>query len=218
MLGKTELAILRAVFNSLPKEVHLRAISKSAGVSFERVVSLTKEMEEQRFVQSKTVGNMRLYGLNFSNPSVVKLCELFEVQKKEEFSKKDKKSALILDDLTQLLKERFKEALVSSFVFGSFARGTEKPGDIDLVVIIHPKTRKVEETLSEVKDMIYSRYGITLSPAPMTLEDFKKNLWKKQPAILNAVADRILLAGEEAFWGIYSSFVGGEYYGSKAIA
>lgn len=216
MLGKNQLVILRSIFDSPRNEIHLRAISKASGVSFERVVSLTKEMEQQGFIQSRTMGNMKLYRLNVSNPSVIKLCELFDIQKRETFSKKNKKAGLILEDLAKVLREKFKDSLVSSFVFGSFARGTEKPGDIDLIVILHPKTKKVEETLSEVKDTVYSRYGLSVSPAPLTLEDFRKNLWKRQPAILNAVKDRIIIVGEEAFWNVYSSFIGGEYYGSEA--
>ena len=82
-----------------------------------------------------------------------------------------------------------------------------------MILILHPQTKNIRENLDELKRIINSRYGVSLSIAPMTTEDFRKNLWKKQPAILSAVKERIVLLGEESFWNVYSSFLGGEYYG-----
>jgi len=113
----------------------------------------------------------------------------------------------LLQKLLNSLKKVFKNNLISVAVFGSVARGDNKPeSDLDLLLIVEnlPKSRisrvnvfeKAEGEVTGVLDSLLDKgYAVTLSPIILTPEEAKK----VPPIFLDMVEDAVIIYDVNGF-------------------
>lgn len=78
----------------------------------------------------------------------------------ENLSKLNKFEQAMVDDLKTTLLKKLKDEVVLIRLFGSKARGDYHPNsDMDLLVILRHKNRKIDEKLSEVEWEILEKYN-----------------------------------------------------------
>lgn len=113
----------------------------------------------------------------------------------------------LLQKLLNSLKKVFKNNLISVAVFGSVARGDNKPeSDLDLLLIAEnlPKNRvsrvnifeKAEDEVMDFLDSLLDKgYAVTLSPIILTPEEAKK----VPPIFLDMVEDAVIIYDVNGF-------------------
>ncbi|BDC17749.1 nucleotidyltransferase domain-containing protein [Acidianus sp. HS-5] len=117
--------------------------------------------------------------------------------------------ATLLNKMVEIMKEEFKDDLVSVVLFGSVARGDNRnDSDVDLLVVIKnlPKDSmlkrirlfesKVEDKL-EIEKYWKMGYYISLSPILKTPEEAEK----LSPLYLDMVYDAVILYDKDNFFG-----------------
>ncbi|MDP3683178.1 MAG: nucleotidyltransferase domain-containing protein, partial [Ignavibacteria bacterium] len=88
---------------------------------------------------------------------------------------------------------------VSVFLFGSVARQHEQiESDLDICIVYKDqKTKKKLESLNrELGYMLHKKYGVSLAPLYLSINDFKKRFNSKKPPVPDIIADGKLLAGK----------------------
>lgn len=102
----------------------------------------------------------------------------------------DKK--LVLNDLSNLLRERFGDNLKDVVLFGSQAQGTaHKDSDYDFLIVLKEKVDwKIEGEISDLCYEIDLKYSI-ITDTHIISEDEFSTLRGKQPIFVNALANGI---------------------------
>jgi len=120
-----------------------------------------------------------------------------------------KEYQIIVEDFTKLLKDRFKDDIVSVVLFGSVARGTsKKESDIDICIVIKilPKSRfqrnrMLSPLLSALKEMASYKelrkmgYLPEITPILYTPEEVQDT----KPIFLDMVEDGEILLDDGTF-------------------
>ncbi|MFH1963404.1 MAG: nucleotidyltransferase domain-containing protein [bacterium] len=91
-------------------------------------------------------------------------------------SKLNKLEQAIVDDFKTTLLKTLKDEVVLIRLFGSKARGDYHPNsDMDILVILRHKNRKIDEKLSEVEWEILEKYNFQyyISVAAYTQKEFE---------------------------------------------
>jgi len=100
----------------------------------------------------------------------------------------DKK--LVLNDLSNLLRDRFGDDLRDVVLFGSQANGTaHKDSDYDFLIVLKEKVDwKIEREISDLCYEIDSKYGI-ISDTHILGESELSTIRGKQPIFVDALAN-----------------------------
>lgn len=127
MLTKNQLKILEIFRKNIFLETNMRKLVKiSKSKSYQRIYEAVKELEKNKILNLRKIGNSNLSSLNLSNRSISLLSFLDE---QESFSKNIPNSEKIksLKQISQYL----------IMITGSYAKNTQtKNSDLDLIIVI----------------------------------------------------------------------------------
>ena len=102
----------------------------------------------------------------------------------------------IKKDITYKLKGKCR----SIYVFGSVARKEDSPkSDLDICVVMKDKKeqRILENEITELSKVIVQKYGITLSPFFITINDFINKYNSNKAPVSDIVKEGILIYGNK---------------------
>jgi DNA-binding transcriptional ArsR family regulator len=168
--NETKVKILRFLVRT-PVEWNGRQIAKEVGVSPATVHKALRELEEERVLTLRSLGNNHIYSLNQSNAAVSRMLKpLFEQEER------------ILDDIITIITKEVSRSdpdkhVISMSIFGSIsARADRASSDIDLCVIVDSEAArtKAEKMLDKAADKISETYGNVLSPYINTRAEFQR--------------------------------------------
>jgi len=196
LLNGSVLQVVEHFIRDFSCSCHGSAIAKASGLNQKTVSNVLNRLEEDGFLESRTVGKNKEFKLRFDDLERTKRFLLgVENARTLRFLEENPKVKEVFSKTSPFLK-----GIV--LVFGSYAKGSQKK-DSDLDVFIAG-----EYDASKLKQPA-SLYGIEVSVRHMSRENFRKALREKDLLIREVVSDHIILHGTEE----YLEFVLGDYYG-----
>jgi predicted nucleotidyltransferase len=166
--NKLKLRILR-LFCMAIGEYTGREIAKLTGYSQTYTMRALSDLEANGLLFRRDVGRSHLYSLNQKHMMVRELTKLFNLERNA------------LEKVAQYIKDGLGESLRSIVVFGSVARGEERPGsDIDMILTLNDGAKAVTESeISSVSIAASAASGNPISPILVTVSELEKIRAKK---------------------------------------
>ena len=191
--------ILKLFFEEPRTEVHLREIARKSGVSRDNVDKSMRLFVKEHLFQRKEISNMVFFKPNLQNPRLLKIFELLELEKREDFFDKNKKIARLIRKYTQDIVNLTNKNIQMVILFGSVARGEWSHGsDIDIMVVVSEKKKELTGTLDRAKVDVSPL--LEIRPVTTTISQFIESLKKETEFYKELWRNRIVLYNEFLFW------------------
>lgn len=195
--------VLDTLYRNPESTLNINEIARKADISPSTAFDLLKLAEKDGVVTKKRSTKQHNYKINFSSPLARKTCELIELQRVTNFSKKNKDYEIIFRDIKEEIIKTLKDGLLVLIVFGSIPKGYyTKKSDIDILLIVQKKAKNYliwKRGIDDVAQKIHAWHGRNTSPVFMTLEEFREKLKGKDPFIFGIVKDHFILYGSETY-------------------
>ncbi|MCK4814198.1 nucleotidyltransferase domain-containing protein [bacterium] len=175
---------------------HVREIAREMKMNHRTAGLALDRLETHGVLRHETKGRNKIYYLSEEKPYITKPYIInVEAQRRAAISKNNL--------LEEMMKSLFLPPVVKDSViilFGSYARGDfSKESDIDILII--GKNEKAGESLMKFG----ATYRKNMSIKTTSVNDFAKNIKKKDPLLLEILEDHVILSNENAFveilWG-----------------
>lgn len=161
----------------------INQIAKELKESYSFVNRTVNSMIEENIIEKNNVGHSILCTLNKNNDKTKALMNLNEVNKRDDFIKKNKELKLIIEELTL-------EADAIG-IFGSYAKGIQnKESDIDIFIITDKKL-----DMTKTVRAVHAKYGKEISPLIFSRKQFSTD----KPIVQEIINNHILLKGFDYF-------------------
>jgi predicted nucleotidyltransferase len=211
LLTPKVILILKTMSKDLSRWYYTRELAKLSRVGVGTVSSEFNKLAKEGLVEQKTEGQEKYYKLNLTSPRTRKLCELFEVDKREKLYKEKRRVAWVLEDFTKRVSD-FAPEVQSVILFGSVARGEATPrSDIDILVIAPNSGEERFNELMNAVDRLAAeasgRHPAKLVPIVMMTKDFEKSIKDKKRFAADILKDGIVLFGQERYYHILSRVI-----------
>lgn len=155
----SHIGVLRAIKDA-PEGMSGRAVARAAGLNHEACRMALVRLETLGIVTRILTDRTQLVRLNRANELVSRgLLPLFRTESE------------LKEEVYSLIRRTFRGCAKTVTVFGSVARGEERPeSDMDLLIVIAGKDDDaVHERASDLRAAVLRRYGIEISPLVVTL-------------------------------------------------
>ena len=185
--SKVKIKILRELFKYAPKSFTIRELAESIkDVTHTGVRKALGDLQGANLVIIEHHGQSNLLRLNKESKLYDALWTLFlDVEARTSYL------------LTQDLKKSIPNSVISCAVFGSVARGTEKPdSDVDVLFITDDK-EAVQKFVEEKLRFFIAKYGNVITPYVMSKFEFVK---KKNTLFVKGVLEKYRLIKGEDLW------------------
>jgi len=211
LLTPKVILILKTMSKDLSRWYYTRELAKLSRVGVGTVSSEFNKLAKEGLVEQKTEGQEKYYKLNLTSPRTRKLCELFEVDKREKLYKEKRRLAWVLEDFTKRVSD-FAPDVQSVTLFGSVARGQATPrSDIDILVIApNSEEERFNELMNAVDRLaaeVGGRHPAKLVPIVMMTKDFEKSIKDKKRFAADILKDCIVLFGQERYYHMLSRVI-----------
>jgi len=208
LLTPKVILILKTMSKDLGKWYYTRELAKVSKVSLGIVSSEFRELAKEGLVLQKTEGQEKYYKLNLANSRTRKLCELFEIDRREGFYKENRRLAWVLEDFTERVSD-FAPEVQSVILFGSAARGqVTARSDIDVLVLAPNSEEKEFKSLMDSVDRLANevsgRYPLRLVPVVVMIKDFEQSIRDRKRFAADVLKDGIVLFGQERYYYLLS--------------
>lgn len=191
--------VLKVFLENPKEEVHLREVVRRTDLSPYTVHTYLKEFLNNDLLAVKERGRMKFFRINLENKQILKIFEMFEVDKTIAFKKKYATIARIMNEFTKRLFDNLGENLSIIILFGSAARGEmKKSSDIDVLIVVKDKV-KAEKVIKKISKEVYS-YGNEIIPVLMSIGEFRNGMRAQRDFFKTLWEDRLILFGESIFW------------------
>ncbi len=183
LFGQTRRAILSLLYMRSDESFYLREIVRLTGAGTGPVQRELKVLTDAGIVERQKRGKQVFFKANSKSPVFPELKSLII------------KTVGLVDVIrTALLQLAVK--IQVSFIYGSFAKGTERhSSDVDIMVIGDVGTREVVKVLSQAQRSL----GREINPSVYSPADFKNRLESGHPFISRVIEEpKIMLIGNES--------------------
>ncbi len=181
----SNVTVLR-VLNERVVGISGRKTARLAKISLRSAQNVLLNLQALKIVNKQVGGREHLFTLNRKNYISKKIISyLFDIER-------DFNESLFL-----LIKKKLGKFTVSIIVFGSVARREEDySSDLDLCIVFSSNKRKIETILNELRDQLYSNYGINIAPFFITSSKFKSDNKKNNPPVNKILKDGVVISGK----------------------
>lgn len=167
--SRTKTGMLRALCRHPSKEFTQREFSIKFGIPQQNVSFVLKDLSKYNIVHVKIAGKSMLFSANEDSYIFKSIKKVFDEEEKS------------LDCLIRLISRNIHGAR-ECYLFGSVARGEEKPGsDIDLFIVC-PSARKMTERISRLNSKVIRVFGNQIMPLIIPSGEFEH--WKRKNKLL----------------------------------
>lgn len=182
---KAKINILRHL-TLYKKEAATRELARETGIAAPNILKLLKELEAENILISKKVGNSISYSLNRSNLIAKKIIL-------PAFSYENN----LINELGSYLAANLNLPLVSIILFGSRARGEEKPkSDIDLAFIVKKGDEdKCEKKIIDLNPKISANFGSSVAPIIYSTAKFSSKAKSQEQLVKNIIKEGKIIYG-----------------------
>lgn len=183
---KTKINILRhlALYK---KETATRELARETGIAAPNILKLLKELETENILISKKIGNSISYSLNHSNLIVKKIIlPAFNYENN------------LINELGSYLAANLKMPIISIILFGSRARGEERPkSDIDLAFIVKKGDKdECEKKIMNLNPKISAGFGSSIAPVIYSAAKFSSKVKSKEQLARNIIREGKIIYGK----------------------
>jgi predicted nucleotidyltransferase len=181
---KSGVKILRTLCRYPTKEFTESELARISKVGQKTVNRAMPKYASHGVVSAITIGKANVYRLNQEHYIVKQLRSLFRGEERAK------------SELKRLLETTFKRdgTVVSVAIFGSVARGEEKPAsDIDVFILTRDK-EGAKEKLQLAGERVMKKFGNVVSAYVLTPEEFRRK--QRTPTVREAVAHGELVFGK----------------------
>lgn len=211
LLTPRVISILRTMYSNVEKWYYTRELAKLAKVSSWSVSRQFSKLVKEGMVRERLEGREKFYSLNLSNVKTRKICELFEIEKRGSFLKKNRRLAWVLEDFTKKAADFIPE-IQSIILFGSAARGqATHRSDIDVLVLVpnykEERFKKLMNSVDQLASEVSGRHPAKLAPVVMMIKDFEQGIKDKKRFAADVLKDGIVLFGEERYYHLLSKVI-----------
>ncbi len=190
MIPKNTAIILRLMLRSADKTGHnINQIAKSSKISIGSAFKILKDLEKNKIVFARSIGNALYYKVNLEDEEAIKICELLLIEEKRKLSGYAK---LYADELRAFDKA---ELVV---LFGSVLKKKEF-NDIDALFVFSTTN---PNTITDVNDFCLNLSKIRSKPVvPLILKktDLINGLQSGKESITEIMRTGVVLKGESIF-------------------
>jgi polymorphic toxin system nucleotidyltransferase-like protein len=178
--GRTTAAVLALLTSTPGQELHTREIVRRTGGTEHPVHRALTLLERQGLVQSRRLGNMRLWTMSSDHPLYGSLRELFA------------RTVGLAEQLRGSLRDQPVEL---AFIFGSFASSTDdRSSDIDVFVLGEVDWERVRSLTGDALD----RFGRELRPIVWSDADLRRAGRARSPFLSTLrAAPKIWVIGDD---------------------
>ena len=182
-MGKTRGAILALLFGRPDEEFYLRQVVRASGYGLGPVQRELKLLTEAGIIRRTQSGRQVYFQANRESPVFPELKSLIA------------KTVGVGDVLRRALAP-MKPLIRAAFIFGSTARGEEKPGsDIDLLIVGEVSFSDVVLNLQAPQNTL----GREINPTVYSSAEFQARLREKHHFVTSAIdGKKIFVIGDEA--------------------
>ncbi len=164
--------VIRIFYENKRDSIHLREISRRAGINENSASRILNHLEEQKILISKKEGNLKKYKIN-KNKIVFSIFCVIDVHRFEKLPETRKRAI-------KIFLKKLKEKPLIVVLFGSTAQGNyTKDSDLDLVLIVN---RKINTNESE--EYSETQTGIRINSFQIKFSELDKI---KDKVILSAI-------------------------------
>lgn len=182
---KTKINILRhlALYR---QEAATRELARETGIAAPNILKLLKELEAENILISKKIGNSISYSLNRANVLVKKIIwPAFNYENN------------LTNELGSYLAANLKLPLISIILFGSRARGEEKPrSDIDLAFIVKAGDEvRCEKEIINLNPAVSASFGSSIAPIIYSTAKFSAKAKSRERLVKNIIKQGKIIYG-----------------------
>lgn len=190
--------VLNSIFSASSAVSLLRELSiRNAGLTgreLARITNLTPQsahntlanLEALKIVTRITAGRSHYFTLNRNHYLNKKIIENLYSYERE-----------YINAIFESIKKSLGKWSISLIIFGSVARRDETvESDLDLCIVYKGRKALVEENVSELRNKLYTEYGITLAPFYITEAEFKSRAKSKKPPVNNIIKEGNVIYGK----------------------
>jgi len=186
--SRAKMRLLEVLFTRSTTEFTGRELAREVGFSPARVHRILQDFTAENLVTMRRSGRSYLFRLNEKAFLAGKLKYIFG------------KAFLPLEEVKRITSTNLvSPEIVSIVLFGSIARGEEKPAsDIDLCIIAKDGADKdsVRGKALELNRLTTELFGNMVSPIVLTVSEFRDGFKKDQPVVREVLRNGILLCGK----------------------
>jgi predicted nucleotidyltransferase len=177
-------AILREL-NLRKKGITGREAARLIGITHRSVLQVLSHLESLKLVKKEGVGRAYYFTLNRKHYLYKTIIiPMFEAEKQL--------APTLFKDIAKALG-MFSESII---LFGSVARGEETiESDFDICLVFKSNQARIEKEISNLRIMIYDKYGITFAPYLIPVKDFNNYLINKRPPVVNIAKEGKVIYG-----------------------
>lgn len=182
----SHLALLRVLAES-PQGASGRELARLAGLSHQAANNALARLAELGLVRRVGRGRTFLYVLNTEHMLFTRLIRPLLRGERN-----------IFRSLMQAVAQAVDPHCQSATLFGSVARGSERPGsDFDLLIVVREGRARprLMRSLSELATRISRTWGIRINPITFTEAQVRRHMREGHPLFTAALRDGIPLAG-----------------------
>ena len=149
LFSRTRSGVFRELFAS-QEGVHLRELERRIGVNSRQIARELHALRDAGIVVPRRLGNLILYQFNRDSPIYQEIQSLI-------------RKTLGLADVLRTALEPFSGRIELAYVFGSYAKGEERPqSDIDLLIVGHVSRRELSPAIRAVGATLGREISTTL--------------------------------------------------------
>lgn len=182
MLTANEKKVLRLLATGLAGEYSINGIARLCGMAPNGAFKLLNKMETLGILKVKRLANIKAYALNFESSQTEPVLQLALMP-----DRLIGRVASRADDLVLL-----KQVARICILFGSYIAAKNSPNDLDVLFVLERTDfESYKKALVAVQEIV----PVKIHDVVQTVEDLKQNLLKKDPIVIKAVRNGVVLWG-----------------------
>ena len=195
--------MLKGFFKDPWAEFHQRERARRAKVPAPNAHKHLKEFAEDGLLIRREVSKMSFFRPNWESAYLLKIFEIFEISKREEFFSRNKSIARLLAKATDVLVRESQEDVQLVMLFGSVARENwTSRSDIDLLVLGAGSGAGDPITKGFTKAKAAAQSVLELAPVYNQIEAAVIGFRERKAFYQETWGDRVVLYNEFLFWQI----------------
>lgn len=190
MYTKYSYKIIEFLLRHWTEEYNINQLSRNLKISAGGVHKILKSLVDKGVAVRKERGNATYFSVNLNDKEARKLSELVLLDSKGRILDSNPQAKVYAGDL-----EKGSQLARAIMLFGSILEKKTQAKDVDVLFLVDKKNvRKVEEFCLELSSIRPKK----VIPVIMTVDDFVRNLRKKDELVLEILHTGVVIHGEEA--------------------
>ncbi|MEK6867462.1 MAG: hypothetical protein AABX98_01430 [Nanoarchaeota archaeon] len=185
VLTKNEKRVMRFLAISIGDDYSINEIAKMCKITPNGAYKILLKLEKEGVLQAKAIANIKAYHLDFTNEKTQRLLEFAFMP-----AVLDGRVRFRAEDLQSL-----KKIVKACIFFGSYITSKKEPGDLDVLFLLEQKDFvSYKHEFAKVQNIT----PVKIQDIVQTSIDLEQNLKKKDPIIIEALRNGIVLWGFES--------------------